>query len=245
MTFQEQLKSTISRLAVYRGLNAGVTGGPSTGKTTQIQKFSEAGFPVLNEMALVLLDEAVSFCEERGLKLPDGPGLADAELIRLFQEHQKFHPLVDNPAFQSRLCARQLAQEAPWIDRSHKQLVVKDRTYIDILGYSKLYGVEPPEGIFDVKPPPSERLDVCYYLEPHGKFEATSRRVEKAEDGADFAMRLGPLLFDSYADSGVPRLRRVPSFKDLKKDDAILAKQEFIWTDLTKIAEELLREFEK
>jgi predicted ATPase len=230
MTIEEKLKSAISRLALYRGLNAGLSGGPSVGKTTQIDLLAAAGFPVLNEMALILLDDAAALCEQHGLKIPDAPGLADAELIRLFAQNNCVHPLVDNPAFQLRML-------------THKQLVVWDRTYIEILGYCKLYNLEPPPGILDVTPAPGERLDVCYFLQPHGTFEANGRRVEKADEGAAIAEKLGPLLSDCYTDEGV-HLVRVPSFKDLAKDDAIRAKQEFIWTDLAELAEKLLREIE-
>lgn len=232
---QRYVSEAISKLAIVRGLNVVLTGGPSVGKSTIAERMKAMGFIVREEMASVLIQQAKRFLAAHNLGEPRN----DPALVKLFAEHGLFHPMVNNAEFQDALCAKQLEQEAPFVGRSTPGRVVFDRALPDNYAYCDYYGVEVPEKYRNLDPAPAERYDVCLVLESFNKFVDNGIRVEKVESGADFAKLIGPRLGSKYRELGVYTID-VPAFSHEIAEVSIQARMDFIWKQLHDYAEQII-----
>jgi predicted ATPase len=231
--------SAVYRLAGLGGIRIALTGSASTGKTTQAAEFMQSGFVGVPEYASILIQQAKTVAKIARLKLPKGPGeKVDDQLRDLFAKLHVYHPFVDNPAFQVALTEGCLEQERPHVER-RKGLVCFDRTHLDVPPYCRAFGLPLPPQFGAISPPPAERFDLCFLLEPIGAIVDNGVRIEMSDALKDLAIKVGPGLHDEYRDNGVEVIR-VPAMPRKSAKRSVAARQAFMWKHITKFAERKL-----
>ena len=100
--------------------------------------------------------------------------------------------------------------------------------------------LDPPYPQFGaISPPPAERFDLCFLLEPIGAIVDNGVRIEMSDALKDLAIKVGPGLHDEYRDNGVEVIR-VPAMPRKSAKRSVAARQAFMWKHITKFAERKL-----
>jgi predicted ATPase len=107
-----------------------LTGGPGCGKTALLD------FLVLTGHCNVCPEAPRIVFYRETAKAKDIPGY-----IPVTYE-------TDLPMFEKYSMMEQISQEAKQCEKSHSNLIFLDRSLVDIIAYSEIFGIQPPKGIF-------------------------------------------------------------------------------------------------
>lgn len=170
------------------------TGGPCVGKTTTINLLKTDGVHVIDEVPRDVI--------ESEQKLKSANPLHDAVL-----------PWVDGKFddFQKLVIAEQLLREnnAP----KDSKMVLLDRSLVDILGYCKVSGKNPPSELLNhIK---NAKYDKVFFLERLNSYATDAERKEDAV----FAGKIHNAVLEVYRELGLPIII-VPSFDGKAKERA-------------------------
>ncbi len=155
-----------------------ITGGACTGKTTMINELKRRGFCIIDESARLIIE-------------------SEQVHAKMNPAYEPIVPWIDNYAFQGEVIKLQTLMEM----NATGSRAVLDRSLVDGIAYSKMWGNKEYEGVRDrIK---EANYTQVFFLENLGFYEQDDQRKESEE----FNQKLHEELYNTYIELGFDVVR--------------------------------------